>query len=283
MTSPIDTLIERASAKKKCVLIIGDGMTDLYVHGRFDTCQEECPKFIEESRVSVPGGASNAGRSIENWNVVVYCFTGDERNKSVKTRYVVDGKYVFRHDDDKIASDSEVAIWQQETIEFLRHGENIHGCLISDYSKGFLTPAFIRQVIDLANERGVPVVADAKRDPELYAGAVLKCNLEYNARFPIGGVGVKSAIITRGGESPFLFDGYRATPLKHPWNKDIKLVNHVGAGDCFAAHLTLALAHGLPLEDAAAIAHSAGRCYVQAEHNRPPAVGEIRADMSESS
>lgn len=61
-------------------------------------------------------------------------------------------------------------------------------------------------------------------------------------------------------------------------NEKVNCVSHVGAGDCFAAHLVLALAHGFSLEDAAAIAHSAGRVYVQHEHNRPPMPEEIAED-----
>jgi len=60
----------------------------------------------------------------------------------------------------------------------------------------------------------------------------------------------------------------------------VECKSHVGAGDCFAAHLTLALAHGIPLEQAAAIAHSAGRVYVQHLHGRPPYPIEIRKDLS---
>jgi sugar/nucleoside kinase (ribokinase family) len=57
-------------------------------------------------------------------------------------------------------------------------------------------------------------------------------------------------------------------------------VNHVGAGDCFAAHLTLALAYGFSLKEAAGLAHSAGRVYVQSFHNHPPFPTDIAADMS---
>jgi D-beta-D-heptose 7-phosphate kinase/D-beta-D-heptose 1-phosphate adenosyltransferase len=59
----------------------------------------------------------------------------------------------------------------------------------------------------------------------------------------------------------------------------IFLKSHVGAGDCFAAHLVLALAHGLSLEEAAMIAHSAGRIYVQHPHGRPPWPHEIKKDL----
>ena len=61
---------------------------------------------------------------------------------------------------------------------------------------------------------------------------------------------------------------------------EVEVKNHVGAGDCFAAHLILGLAYGLSLEDAATVAHSAGRVYVQFPHNRPPLPSEIVADFA---
>jgi len=56
-------------------------------------------------------------------------------------------------------------------------------------------------------------------------------------------------------------------------------VNHVGAGDCFGAWLTLGLAHGLRLQEAARLAHAAGRVYVRHPHNRPPWPHEIRKEL----
>ena len=59
----------------------------------------------------------------------------------------------------------------------------------------------------------------------------------------------------------------------------VRVVSHVGAGDCFGAHIVLALAHGFSLREAAALAHSAGRVYVQFPHNRAPRPEEIAADL----
>ena len=62
----------------------------------------------------------------------------------------------------------------------------------------------------------------------------------------------------------------------------VNCINHVGAGDCFGAHLVLALMYGFSLEDAATIAHSAGRVYVQHLHNRPPLPEEIEEDLEKN-
>ena len=275
MTLPIDTLIERSRAKRLKIAVVGDTMTDVYVHGQLGECQEDCYKFVEESRMSVPGGAANAVQSLLHWNVLLAELV-QRGTLPVKTRYVVNGKFMWRHDleqnDACFEADREAAMF------YLRESP-VDAILISDYDKGFLTPDFIQEIIKLANDRGVPVVADAKRPPETYAGALLKVNKDYCSRL-ITGTYVKRMIVTRGAESPIMFgDRKEGLYVRLKEKNPVPCVNHVGAGDCFAAHLTLALAHGLSLEDAAAIAHSAGRCYVQHPHNRPPTIEEIRADM----
>ncbi len=148
--------------------------------------------------------------------------------------------------------------------------QNFDAVLLSDYDKGFLTPEFTREVIKRCNRRSIPCVADVKRGPELYQGAILKSNLDWTNKYGA------SNVTTRGAMWPWV---HGKTDRYHGGRHDVKCVNHVGAGDCFAAHLTLALACGFSLEDAAAVAHSAGRVYVQHPHNRPPHPKEIAADM----
>ena len=257
-------------------------MVDVYVHGRTEACQEDCYKFVEQSRVSVPGGAANAARSLENWNAICECFGNTVDNGPIKTRFVVNGKVVFRHDIDKMDMDDRRRAVEVATL----FGWKPDAILISDYDKGFLARAFIRQIIDLAHERGIPVVADAKREPELYRGAVLKCNKAYAEvhSHSIAGLG---AIITRGEQCPlktstsmpYMDDGSVGCWMIGHHNTPVPCVNHVGAGDCFAAYLTLALAHGRTLEESASFAHSAGRVYVQYPHNRPPLPAEVMADL----
>jgi D-beta-D-heptose 7-phosphate kinase/D-beta-D-heptose 1-phosphate adenosyltransferase len=120
-------------------------------------------------------------------------------------------------------------------------------------------------------------VADAKRPPSVYQGAILKCNQGYLQRYSYFD---GDSIVTRGYVSPVVWNGRACNSLVTASRESQAVcVNHVGAGDCFAAHMTLALAHGLPLEDAAVIAHSAGRVYVQHHHGRPPFPFEIRKDI----
>ncbi len=175
--------------------------------------------------------------------------------------------------------------YARNIITDVLHEMKVDAVLLSDYDKGFLTPEFIRKIIDSCNQRNIPCIADVKREPELYGGAVIKCNEEYQRKYN------KSLsclvhdsdmpynlVVTAGQLTPIIWyegelqKGFKTLP-------PVQCVNHVGAGDCFAVHLTLALSHGFSLKESAEIAYSAGRVYVQHRHNKPPCLDEIRADV----
>jgi bifunctional ADP-heptose synthase (sugar kinase/adenylyltransferase) len=268
----VEKLIELDAKSPKRIAVIGDVLRDIYVHGRLEDCQDHCQKFVEESRVECQGGAANAANCLQHWESNDECFGNSNNNAPIKVRFVDGaGKIVFRHDNDKMCmSDRQRAKELQVLWEWCPHA-----VLISDYDKGFLTPDTIQSIIRTANERGIPCVADAKREPELYAGVVLKCNADYSKRrmWLEHKHGAKM-VVTRGADGPYI-GGCGYLPTLAPVN----CINHVGAGDCFAIHLTLALAHDFSMENATIIAHSAGRVYVQHPYNRPPKPEEIAADL----
>ena len=166
-------LIQAANETRVKLAIIGDGLLDVYVHGRLESGQDDCPKFVEETRVVVDGGAANAARSLSHWNAEVRLWSGQ---RPTKTRYVVNGKYVFRADYDNVVPtqhEKRVACLH-EVMAF-----NPAALLISDYDKGFMDESLIRTLIKYAKKMGIPVVADAKRHSDIYLGAIIKCNYAY--------------------------------------------------------------------------------------------------------
>ncbi len=275
--SPINALIDADCTQfvPKTILIVGDAMTDVYVTGRLETgCQDGCEKFVEESRVGVPGGAANVVRSLNYWNTKKL-FPTDEQKGPIKTRFVAGNRFVFRHDDETTKVNFDLV--RKDMMETLR-GKGIAAVIISDYDKGLLTPSFINNIITMCKRRNIPCVADAKREPELYAGSILKCNNDYYCKHKNKLKSWRRLVRTMGASPPDVyFDG--EFPLIQSGSK-VECINHVGAGDCFAAHLALALAHKLTLVEAAEIAHSAGRIYVQHPYNRPPRPNEIRKDLN---
>lgn len=244
-------------------------MVDRWVHGHLAECQDGCPKFVQEVEVTeTPGGAANAANCLTHWDVNVALYGFALNDCPVKSRCVEGEKIVFRADNDGPETRGTKYGWSRDmALEMLPHASAV---LLSDYDKGFLTPEFIREVAKRCRARDIPCVADVKRRPEVYDGCLKKGNAVW-AR----GYG-KPDITTRGACLPVvLMDGVVGDDLP-----PVKCVNHVGAGDCFTAHLVLALAYGFHLKEAAGIAHSAGRVYVQHPRNRPPTPAEIAADMA---
>lgn len=277
----VDKLIQLDKESPKRILVIGDVMQDVYIQGRVEKCQEDCPKFIEEEHVTVPGGAANAARSLDNWNVEVLLLPGDLPNTSpVKTRFMVGDKCVFRHDDDTYGIDLELA--RGYTLKSLDRWKP-DGVLISDYDKGFLTAEFIQEIVSICTLRNIPCVSDVKREPWVYERTIIKGNSEYFMKYADQARTLYSQAVTTYGETnPVVWDCGNVC-LPKPYNlPKVECTNHVGAGDCFAAHLLLALTYGFSLKDSAAIAYSAGRVYVQHRYNEPPYPEAISIDISPS-
>lgn len=286
-----EQLIERVNAERKRVVVIGDAMTDHWVHGRVESCMDGCPKFVTENVHVAQGGAANAYNCLHHWKINRDLFTYPDSAWPMKYRFVTtDTGMVFRWDDETAtvgAVDRSRFIWSYNTERALDTVKHADAVLLSDYDKGFLTLDLIAQVAIMCAKRGVPCVADCNRAPEVYAGAILKCNEEYQHRHNLSlsnmvydsdDSGV-SLVVTSGALNPAVWDN-GLLEKGWPFVPAVECVNHVGAGDCFAAHLVLALAYGFSLKESAAIAHSAGRVYVQRPHNCPPRPGEIAADMS---
>lgn len=272
-----ERLVQLDRESQKRILIIGDSMTDVYVQGRIEQCQEGCPKFVEESKVLVAGGAANARRSLQHWNARTWLGM-DKSYGPRKTRFMVSDQCVFRYDDDNVQS-VDFELLRKESLKALQDWKP-SAVLLSDYDKGMLTPSFICKIVEKCHTQSIPCVADAKRHPEIYHGTIIKANCWWQGRY---------STIENQIDPPWVFTHGHLLPHVRDKNDSefmftmlplVNCLNHVGAGDCFAAHLTLALAHRLSLKEAAVIAHSAGRVYVQHRHNEPPHPSEIVRDMA---
>ena len=274
-------LIKRIEHERRQVVIIGDSMIDRWVYGHIEKCQDNCQKLITDHVYMTPGGADNACNSLRNWsgiNTNVYSYYSHNCSYSsssewriVKTRFIVDDKIMFRWDEEVYPLQSSCEWKRREAVEMIYFAD---GVLLSDYDKGFLLQEFIRVIIDLCKSRGIPCVIDAKRRPGLYKGAILKYNEQYASKWKC-----KLGVCTQGHKPPIIGGGLPISRNLPP----VECVNHVGAGDCFASHLTLALAYNFSLEEASIIAHSAGRVYVQYKCNQAPEVQEIVEDLDKES
>lgn len=267
-----ERLLAELDRNQRRVVVVGDAMIDRWVNGHLETSQDGCHKFVQEEVVETHGGAANAARCLSNWPTEVKLAATSRYRWCVKTRFVDKGKIVFRYDRDfttKLKSASRLA----EVLDVIKGADAV---LLSDYDKGFLTPKIIGAVSTACRDRGIPCVADCKRGPEVYEGCILKGNDEWSKQYHQVW-GMSDVVITQGWCLPFVdADHIPSCSVL----SSVDCVNHVGAGDCFAAHLTLALSCEFSLKEAAALAHSTGRIYVQYPYNRPPMPAEVAADLA---
>lgn len=279
----IERLQREIAKSRRRIVFIGDAMTDRWVHGNLSECQEGCRKFVQTYVCCVPGGAGNAKECLQHWNVNTDLYGQNKLcRQPTKTRFVVDNRVVFRHDNELPLTTSERIMCRWMYDAALEAVGRAHGVLLSDYDKGVLTQGFVRQVVALCERRGIPCVADCKREPGMYAGCLLKCNSDYQHQYNdelhnLAERGVRF-VVTAGRLNPIMWIDGGPVGLGYDL-KDVPCINHVGAGDCFAAHLTLALAYAFHLREAVAFAHSAGRVYVQHPHNRAPKPSEVAVDL----
>lgn len=270
----VKELLSKIEKKRRSIVVLGDVMTDRWVHGSVSQCQDGCPKFVQDRVVDVPGGAANARRSLDRWNITTH-LCGRNGEIPIKCRYVdSNNKILFRSDSGEgLPCDySRVHSLAMEMVGC------VDGVLLSDYDKGMLTHEFIRGVSDLCRKRGIPCVADAKQLPRIYKGLVLKGNFDYLERYSDNIEFSSDVVITRGASSPIIRKYGMVVNVGVDFS--VVCINHVGAGDCFAAHLLLAMVYGFSLVESATLAYSAGRVYVQHLHNRPPTPSEVAADLN---
>ena len=305
MLSTIHRLMTADQDKPVRIAVIGDAIEDHYLQGQLTTCQDGCPCWNTATEVVVPGGAANAARSLSRWNAEAWLISPLHRPLEAAWRDVnmelcfkscfntVPRKYRFLDEQNRIVwrqdeedhhqcygmKTEEMKEAQELAVKAIRE-MGFKAVLICDYQKGFLTAELAREIIDICREKEVPVVADAKLPPDYFSGAVLKCNNAYAFKnySPVSGHS-PCAVVTHGAHSPCLTGEQFGMLTLDDSQCYAVLRNHVGAGDCFGAHLALGLAHGLEMTQAALFAHSAGRVYVQHLHNRPPWPHEIKRDL----
>lgn len=178
----------------KRVMIIGDVMLDLYLDGKVERISPEAPVPIVavRRRFARLGGAANVAQNIRALGAVpVLCSViGDDskaddflnmldehqmpkdgivrstqRRTTTKYRIIGNNAQMLRVDEEDTdnLSDNEYVTLRQK-IDGIIDNEKIDGIILQDYNKGVLTEHLIGHVISVANERGIPVGVDPKKN-----------------------------------------------------------------------------------------------------------------------
>ena len=290
-------------ARRK-VLVLGDVMLDEFVWGDVTRISPEGPvPVVDVRRESVHlGGAANVLANLialgaQGWVVGVVgndragdllrdelrqldsggdegVIVDDTRPSTTKTRIVAHSQLVVRADrESRTPVDSQV---EQKIVSLLKERvAEAHAFVVSDYDKGVVTPAVLREILPFAYER-VPVLVDPKvRNLNSYRPATLITpnHLEalrmsdtedhsdggaHNAaRIIQQKLGCDAVLITRGDRGMMLLEAGGQPVFVETAAREVYDVT--GAGDTVIATLAGALASGATMLEAATLAnHAAG-------------------------
>lgn len=279
------------------ILCVGDVMLDRFVYGQVERVSPESPIPVLKMQRSfdVVGGAGNVARNLSSLgahvelmgvvgndtqgesitqllgtdaNIQAHLITDPLRPTTFKTRFVAQGQQLLRVDGES-SSTLDASGTQQIITRAEKIIENVKLLILSDYAKGVLTPELCQKLIQMANQRGIPVVVDPKgRDLSRYAGAhFITPNLkeihDVNDEIPFQELcedihhkwDIKNILITQGPAGMTLF-----RPKTEPLHIDTvarEVFDVSGAGDTVVATLSACLAANYTPEQACRIANTA--------------------------
>jgi D-beta-D-heptose 7-phosphate kinase/D-beta-D-heptose 1-phosphate adenosyltransferase len=283
------------------ILVVGDVMLDHYVRGSVQRVSPEAPAIVLQVQDEdwAMGGAGNvaaniaslggtavllglvgndpAGTILREMNpdrsqrieTRLYCQPGFKTIQ--KTRFLAQDRHLLRADRESLAMSAEAEAGLIDSI--YDASSECAAMVISDYAKGVITPGVVSAVVEAAKRRGIPVVADPKRqDFSYYRGCTvltpnrkelaLASGIEADSDEGIA-AGMEVAlkqfgapiVLTRSEQGISLFRP-DALPVHEP--AGTQLVRDVsGAGDTVVAALSLSLAAGESLQKAMSVANVA--------------------------
>lgn len=276
-------------------LVVGDLMLDSYLWGHPTRISPESPVMVVEidRETHVPGGAANVANNVLalGGHAVVAGVVGDDqegrelakqlamagaetsavltdpgRHTTTKTRLVAKSQQLMRFDRERVEP-----LGPPVGEELARRCEEAVGesdvVLVSDYSKGVVTPSLAARILAAAAKAGTPVVLNAKpaaapafRGVDLvtvnrFEAAAILGRAEVPgvdaARCVMEAMGAKACVVTLGAEGLVWSsgDGGGVVPAVQ-----VEVYDAAGAGDTVATVLAMATARGASLEAASRLA-----------------------------
>jgi len=294
-------------SSNKHILVVGDVMLDAYdfcysEHSRPSPERKNTRVYTAHRVEKVLGGAGNVAANLSSLGVrttlisicgndgiffeikrlceelhIEHVLIRDEtRPTTIKTRLYIDDEYHLRRDDEKTHKvDSETALTIRDA--FCRHLDHVDAVILSDYNKGIFTEEDSQCLIEVCNDRKVPVVVDFKpanrsyfKNAHIVAPNLVEATAlipDFSISHPEKGLcdlhdllGARNVIVTLGEHGMVVYDG--KTMHRIPGRK-VTAVDPCGCGDTVRASLTLGLVCDMALEKAASLANYAASLVVQ--------------------
>lgn len=302
----VQTLFE--SFKHANILVIGDVMIDAYLNGKVNRISPEAPVPIlnVKDRDYRLGGAANVASNLKKLgaNPILCSVIGNdekgalfvqnlqsqqldtigilkssERKTTIKYRIIGNRMQMLRIDEEDefplTISENELFL---KNIKTILETQKVDAIIFEDYDKGVLNKDNIQQIIQIAEQKGIPTATDPKkRNFHFYDGVTLfKPNLkelcdalhlnqeEMNLdtihaaakKFAdLHHIGYVMVTLSENGIS--IYDAQKNLFFHQPaFLREVSDVS--GAGDTVISVATLCLAHNLPAPDIAKISNIAG-------------------------
>ncbi|OCL87911.1 Bifunctional protein HldE [Aliarcobacter thereius] len=187
-------------SKKPNILVVGDLMIDHYLWGSCDRISPEAPvQVVNVKKESATlGGAGNVINNLValGSDVEVISVIGDDsvanelkllldeigvnsnnlviekdRKTSKKSRLMASNQQVLRYDSESVENINEES--SKKILEAIsKNIKSYDAIILSDYKKGVLTDSLTQNIIKIANENSIKVLADPKgKDFSKYKGA----------------------------------------------------------------------------------------------------------------
>jgi D-beta-D-heptose 7-phosphate kinase / D-beta-D-heptose 1-phosphate adenosyltransferase len=307
------------------ILCLGDVMLDQFTYCDTERVSPEAPVpvlLLRETR-SMLGGAGNVARNIAalRARAILSGVTGTDapgaeiegliastpgladgrvvsatRPTTRKTRYLAAHQQLVRVDEESVAPldrDEEAAL----IVAVERAIGEADAVILSDYSKGVLSPNLVAAAIAGARGAGIPVYVDPKGDDfTRYRGATcLTPNLRalaLAARMPVGTedeiaaaavrlmheAEAEAILVTRSEKGMMLVEASGATHLEPARAREVFDVS--GAGDTVIAVLALARAAGHKLPEAMRLANIAAGIVVSKLGTATVELDELMLELS---
>ncbi len=281
---------------RACILVVGDVMLDRYWHGMSTRISPEAPVPVikVDQTEDRPGGGANValnmaalGASVSLAGVVGndkegQVLEGFLRVAGVETNFLVSStkptitklRVISRHQQ-LLRMDFEDKFDSSDSLALINKARNLisqtNVLVLSDYAKGSLQDC--QALIRFAREAGVPVLVDPKgQDFSRYRGATMltpnfhefeavvgKCSSERElvekGATLISDLELQALLVTRGEQGMTLLRPDH--PELHLPARGREVFDVTGAGDTVIATLAAAMAAGLPMPEATALANLA--------------------------
>ncbi len=301
--SSADVLIRAVRTFTKCrIIVLGDLMLDRFIWGSVHRISPEAPVPVVDIKTETTclGGAANVSANIRSLGGIPFTlgivgrdFEGERlrqgfissgasvtglvqdpgRATTVKTRIIAHHQQVCRTDrEDRSPLSSETL--EKVIDNFKRLLPRVSAVVVSDYAKGLISPALLREVLPLAKKAGKFVCVDPKMqnftayrpatiitpntaEAERASGVTISSNrdLVRAGKKIMEKTGTRNLLVTRGEQGMALFEG--TSHVTYIPTEAREVFDVTGAGDTVISTLALGLVSGLSVLEAAVVSNIA--------------------------